>query len=310
MKLTIQHNIPLHDKNWFQTGGPARYYCEPTNVQSFQEGLSWAHQQKCEHFILGQGANILISDDGFDGLVIRPHLKEINIHGTLVTAQAGVIMDDLIETTLKHNLTGLEVFTAIPGTIGGATFINLHYFEAFLSDFLVKATVVNKVTGAVKEVNKQWFNFGYDQSELMKHDYYLVDATFQLTQSSEAETSFARGRRFEIKRHRVSRYPHVRTCGSFFRNFHPEEVTLEKAGKKVIWVAYYLDKLGIKGELAVGNAAVSYQHANMIIGNKQTTSHEIVELTRLMQEKVRDAFGIVPQPECLFVGFKEYPLHK
>lgn len=305
----IQNNIPLHDKNWFATGGPAKFFAQPTSAAEFQQALTFAHQNALAIFILGKGANILISDEGFDGLVIQPQLTHLEIiEEHLVKAEAGVSMHDLIEFCLAHNLIGLEEFSGIPGTVGGSVYINLHYFQFLLEQFLVRATVIHAKTGMLEIVNAAWFKFGYDQSRLQEEEYYLLDATFILKKATDLEIAFARGRRVEIIRHRVSRYPSKNTCGSFFRNFHDHEVTLTSNGKKMIYVAYYLDKLGLKGQLQVGDAIVSYQHANMLVNQGKATSTDIITLARMMQEKVRDAYRIIPQPECRLVGFKEYPL--
>lgn len=109
-------------------------------------------------------------------------------------------------------------------------------------------------------------------------------------------------------RQRNSRYPTERTCGSFFRNFHDHELTNVKNGKKLKFVAYYLDKLGIKGELSHGGASVSHKHANMIVTSENATSNDVIMLAKTIQEMVYKTFGILPQSECQFIGFKEYPL--
>jgi UDP-N-acetylmuramate dehydrogenase len=330
--LLIQTNVPLADKNWFKTGGAARFYCEPTTTEQFQEAIMYATTHNLPIFMLGQGANILISDDGFDGLVIRPMLVNIrttfsddpSIHPpshkasedtqgerrekVFVTADAGVTMPDLIDYCLNNNLIGLEEFSGIPGTVGGSVYINLHYFNFLLASFLVSAEVINKKTGALQTVNAEWFNFGYNDSQLHKKDYFLVNATFKLKPATTEETAFAQGRKTEIIRHRAHRYPQVRTCGSFFRNFLPHEVTLEIDNKKIIFVAYYLDKIGIKGTLRCGDAIVSPQHANMIVNLGNATSTDIITLAQQMQQLVLDKFNIVPQPECQLIGFKKYPL--
>ena len=132
----------------------------------------------------------------------------------------------------------------------------------------------------------------------MMKQHYLLDATFKLKRATDIETSFAQGRRIEIIRHRESRYPRKNTCGSFFRNFLDHEVTLMSNGKKMIYVAYYLDKIGVKGQLLVGDAIVSYQHANMLVNQGSATSTDIINLARTMQEMVKKEFGITPQPEC------------
>lgn len=307
----IQQDVPLADKNWFKTGGKARYFCEPTTPQEFAQALNFAQKHNLEIFILGDGANILISDDGFNGLVIRPQLKQIS-HQLLdndtahVTAQAGVQMPALIEYCLDNNLTNLEEFSGIPGTVGGATYINLHYYQFFLADFLISAQVIEKTTGNIITVQPSWFEFGYDISRLHAKDYYLFSATFNLKQANNIDIAYARGRRQEIIRHRTSRFPNSNTCGSFFRNFLPEEI--QNTEKKLIYVAYYLDKIGVKGELNVGGATVSYQHANMIVTNEHATSTDVIKLAQLMQHKVQQEFGITPQPECQLIGFKDSPL--
>lgn len=305
----IQTNIPLQDKNWFATGGLAKYFAQPLSTEQFQEALQFANVNGLSVFILGKGANILISDDGFDGLVIQPQLTQMDvIDEHLVTAGAGTSVHDLIEFCLNHNLIGLEEFSGIPGTVGGSVYINLHYFQFLLEQFLVSATVIHSKTGTLEIVTPEWFKFGYDQSRLQEEEYYLVDATFKLKKVSDLETAFAKGRHVEIIRHRNSRYPTKNTCGSFFRNFYDHEVTLTSNGKKMIFIAYYLDKLGVKGQLQVGDAIVSYQHANMIVNQGKATSSDIINLARTMQEKVHSGYGIIPQPECRLIGFKEYPL--
>ena len=187
-------------------------------------------------------------------------------------------------------------------------YINLHYFEFLLANFLVSAEILHKKNGLLETVDAQWFNFGYNDSQLHKKDYFLVNATFQLTIATEEQTAFAKGRKTEIIRHRAHRYPQVRTCGSFFRNFFAHEVTLEIENKKIIFVAYYLDKMGIKGTLRRGNAIVSPQHANMIVNLGNATSADIITLAQEMQKLVLHTFNILPKAECQLIGFKKYPL--
>jgi UDP-N-acetylmuramate dehydrogenase len=313
--VMIAQEVPLADKNWFRTGGTARFFAAPTSAAEFSQAVAWASGHNIPLFVMGEGANILISDDGFQGLVIQPVLTGLshtllNAHEALVSAQAGVRMHDLIEYCLTHQLLGLEEFSGIPGTVGGSVYINLHYFEFLLAQFLVEAQVIEKKTGQIMTVDKAWFQFDYDYSTLHHHEYYLIGATFLLQRATALETAYAQGRRTEIIRHRKSRYPTARTCGSFFRNFFPSEVFLETQGKKVIWVAYYLDKVGVKGNLRHGNATVSYQHANMIVAEPGATSTDIITVARTMQTLVFEQFGIIPQPECQLIGFDQYPLLK
>ncbi len=310
--MDIQTKVSLLDKNWFGTGGPARCYCEPRSAQDFVHALTYAHEHKLPLFVLGLGANILISDDGFDGLVIRPQLKEIthtlDAQEVLVTAGAGVTLQELITYCLDNNILGLEEFSGIPGTVGGSLFINIHYFQYLLSNFVIQAKVINKTTYEIRTVDYAWLNFGYDHSQLHDHTHYVLTSTFKLKHANELETAYARGRNQEIIRHRMSRYPLKGTCGCFFRNFHDHEVTLTSNGKKMTYSSYYFDKLGIKGELSLGGAQVSYQHANMIVNTGTATSHDVITVARTMQHMVYEKFGLMPEPECQLIGFKEYPL--
>jgi len=310
-QLLIQEDVPLADKNTFRTGGNARFFTEPTTAHEFAQALAFAQKNNLEIFTLGGGANILISDDGFDGLVIRPVLTDVEIIDlddthTLVKAGAGISIDDLIKICFKHHILGLEEFSGIPGNVGGAVYINLHYYEFSLEQFLVSATLINKKTGEIITVDTAWFNFGYDQSKLQEKEYFVIDATFKLKKALDAlAVAHAQGRSLEIIRHRQKRYPYENTCGSFFRNFHPEEVV--NTDKKLIFVAYYLDQLGVRGSLSVGGAIISHQHANMIVTSGGGTSGDVINLTKLMQQMVYEKYQIKPQPECQLIGFKTNP---
>ncbi len=309
----VTQNIPLKDKNWFRTGGNARYFCEPKNNLEIADAINFAQKQNLQTCVLGSGANILISDDGFDGLVIKPDMQEKIIgdqHNktVLVTFGAGNTLHDAIEWCLDNNLSGLEEFSGIPSTIGGAVYINLHYYEFLLEQFLHSATVFDLQAQKTKTVSLEWFNFGYNQSKLHNKQHILINATFVLKKIYNTQVAHARGRRAEIIRHRERRYPQKNTCGSFFRNFLDHEVS-EINEKKIPYVAYYLDKVGVKGSLQIGDAIVSHQHANMIVNKGNATTNDIIAVAKNMQQQVYDHFGLLAQPECQLLGFDNYPLH-
>jgi len=308
--MKIQNNIPLKDKNWFKTGENAMLYCEPQNELQFQQALEFASKNKLKTFVLGCGANVLISDEGFNGLVIKPNMQNITLNNLqeTVTAQAGVTMHQLINFCFDNNLIGLEEFSGVPASIGGAVYINIHYFHYFLSDFIIKAKVIDKQTMEIFTVDKNWFNFSYNYSTLCKKEHYLIEATFKLKKVDSFDNAYAKGKSDERKKQREIRYPNKNTCGSFFRNFHEEEINLKINNKKIIYVAYYLDKLGIKGSLCHNKASVSYQHANMIVTQEGATTSDVINLAQKMQSLVFEKYGILPQPECQFVGFSKYPL--
>ena len=312
--MLIRTQVPLACTVWFATGGSAQYYSEPTTYEEVAQAIAWARERQLPVTLLGHGANVLISDDGIPGLAIRLALKLISPIETpsdstvLVCAQAGVELEQLITWCLERGIGGLEDFSGIPGTVGGSVFINIHYFKHLLSDYIVGVKAIDGDTGMIVDLDKQACNFGYNQSLFVQKNIYVLSVTLQLTRLDPVAVAYARGRSYEIIRHRRARYPYVRTCGSFFRNFLPHEVTLHNQGAPVIWVAYYLDQLGLKGQLAVGGARVSYQHANMIVTQPGATSDDVIAVARQMQQAVIDRFGIIPQAECQFLGFPDYPL--
>lgn len=308
--MIIERNVPLNDKNWFKTGGSAAFFCRPVSVADWQQALEFARTNNLALSLLGQGANVLLADQGVQGLVICPGQGSMSHDrdAATITVDAGVSVQQVIDYGIEHGLLGLEEFSGIPGSIGGSLFINIHYFQFFLGNFLDHAIVLDCATGQAMTVDRAWFNFGYDQSRLFQRQHYVVQATFKLTPADAMQCAYAHGRRDEIIKHRNQRYPNANTCGSFFRNFHDDELACAIGGKKLPFVAYYLDKIGIKGELRVGNAIVSYQHANMIVTMPGATSDDVVQLARAMQQKVRDQFGLTPQSECQFLGFGQNPL--
>ncbi|QQR53953.1 UDP-N-acetylmuramate dehydrogenase [bacterium] len=304
----IQENVSLKDKNWFQTGGCAWYFAAPSTTEQFQATIGFAIQKSVPLFMLGQGANILVSDDGFAGLVIQPKLNEI-IQTTEnradiahIVAGAGVSMATLIDWCLERNFVGLEEFSGIPSSVGGAVYINLHYFEFLLQQFLVSAKLIHAKTAQLEVVGAEWFDFRYDYSKLHTKTHYLASATFAVKHVSKIEAAYAKGRSVEIIRHRAFKYPQNNTCGCFFRNFRESEVPFEINGKKMLSAAYYLDSVGVKGSLRVGGAVVSQKHANMIVNDGTATSQQIIELALQMQEIVKKRYGLLLQPECQFLG--------
>lgn len=313
--MIIKNNVSLADKNWFETGGCAKHYAEPRSIEDLKEVSVYARSYNIPVCVLGSGANVLINDAGIDGLVIRSKINDIffttcpdNKDVAFVHAGSGILIEELISYCFDNGIIGLEEFAGIPSTVGGAVFINLHYFNFLISDFFVSGVVYDTHKNEIFTAPKEWFNFGYDQSMLHDKKYMLVSALFKLKKVTEYDIAFARGRAHEIIRHRTQRYPYKGTCGSFFRNLHDDETSLMINGKKMIFSAYYLDQVGVKGSLKIGNASVSHKHANMIVNNGGATSVDIIHIAREMQRLVYEKYNVMLKPECELLGFKEYPL--
>lgn len=311
----LEEQVSLKAYTWFQVGGAARYFARPKNEAEFQALIGFKKREQILLHILGQGANSLISDEGFSGIVLLLQLKEMKMMDytddqSLLVVGAGCSVEEVINYMLDQKLVGLEEFSGIPSSIGGALFINLHYFQFLISQFVFQAKVYDVTKEEILIVDNAWFCFGYDDSTLKRNTHYiLLEATFLLKKASNQEIAFARGRSVEIIRHRKSRFPYEKTCGCFFKNFSKDQDGLMLSeGKKIVAAGYYLDQLGIKGTLKRGNSFVSSKHANMITHNGGGTATEIIEIARIMQQKTFEKFGLFLEPECALIGFDRYPL--
>lgn len=314
----VGEQVDLKQYNWFGLGGLARYFSEPKTLGELTEVISWSKNQSLVIRLLGQGANVLISDSGFNGLIIKLALFEMahedyDDEFVLLSASAGCSLESVISYMFdRAKCVGLEEFSGIPSSIGGALFINLHYFEFLISMFVLRATVYDIKNAEMKTVDREWFKFGYDDS-IMKRDrnFILINATFKLKKADPVAVAFAQGRNVEIIRHRRSRYPSEKTCGCFFKNFSSEDqnVLLNGEGKKILAAGYYIDQLGLKGTLSRGHSFISPKHANMITHDGEGTATEIIEIARTVQKEVFKAFRLYLEPECELIGFDNYPLY-
>jgi len=303
--MNILENIPLKPYTNFKIGGPARFFCETKNTREIIESLKFAKEKNVPTFILGLGANILVSDDGFPGLVIRQQNKKIRIEvgsrSGIITAKAGATIDKLIATALKGNLVGIEDFSEIPSTVGGALYINLHYFDAFIGPFVKSALVLNKNTLKVEEVDQSWFRFDYDNSKLKTdNDYILLEASFKLRKVNDYKKYEAIGKAKEIVRTRRRRYPLEPSVGSIFQNLSEEEQRRYNLPTRS--VAYLIDVCGLKGK-RIGDAVLSHRHANMIVNVGNARAADVLELAGIIKKSVKEKFKTDLKFEMELVGF-------
>ena len=299
--MNIQENVPLKPFMTFKIGGQARFFCEPSNSDEVIEALNFAKENKLPAFVLGLGANILVSDNGFNGLVIRQKNEAILVKDNIITAQAGVAVENLINTALTENLIGVEDFSGIPSSVGGALYINLHYFDAFIANFVRSAKVLDRETLKVQEVDSSWFNFNYDSSRLKTDkDHVLLEAHFDLKKVDDYTKHEAIGKSKEIIRTRKYKYPSEPSVGSIFQNLNTEEQ--KQYGLPTRSVAYLIDVCGLKGT-KVGDALLSHRHANMIINVGDARAEHVLELAQIIRDKVKERFGVDLRFEVQLLGF-------
>src|SRR3989344_4143318 len=199
--LRVYENELLSKHTYFKIGGPAKFFFTAKSVEDLKLVLSTAHNLQIPHVILGGGANVLISDNGFDGLVIKNQasgVKLVGIKGTitktgrgiknaLVWSASGTLMNQLARFTLDQGLSGLEFLLSVPGTVGAGLKINAH-FEVekgeFIGNRLISATLFDPQTGSFKKVDHSYFNFSYDSSKIQKTGEIVIEAIFRADAAS------------------------------------------------------------------------------------------------------------------------------
>lgn len=292
---TLRVETPLAPWTTFGIGGPARLLVDVRSSAELAGTLTWAHEQGLEAIVLGGGSNVLVSDGGFDGLVVRNASAtgvEL-LRGGRVRAESGAGLAALVELTVARGLSGLEHFAGIPGTLGGALWQNVHFLSAdrthvvFIGDLVERATVLED--GETRVVGRDWFAFGYDESTLRHRDAVVLDATLRLL---PAEPALLRSRVEANLAWRRERHPAraaSRSAGCVFRN--PPGCSAARA----------IDAAGLRG-CRVGGAAVSRRHANFILNTGRATARDVLELIELVRDRVAAHSGIELEPELGLVG--------
>jgi UDP-N-acetylmuramate dehydrogenase len=299
--MRIRKNVSLKSYSGYQIGGPADYFCEPKSKKELLTALNFSIIKKIPVCILGGGFNVLISDNGFRGLVIKPKINSLVIKNNNLIAGAGVELGRAIKFSLKNGLAGLEEFSGIPGTIGGALYMNIHYYQALLSNFVEWVECVDDKLNSylVNAKNKNW---KYEFSQIQANGLIVVRACFKLRKVSNEEKWKTIGKSEEIIRTRFYKYPKEPSAGSVFQNIDIKKFY----GAPAISAAHYIDRLGMKGT-KVGGAEISDRHANMIVNKGGATAKDIIKLASLIKKRVKNKFGIELKPEIQFVGFKRNP---
>jgi UDP-N-acetylmuramate dehydrogenase len=295
----VRRSIPLAQYTTFRIGGPADLFYEATAPNELARAVSAAREADIPFFVLGLGANLLIGDAGFRGLVIRNRADGISVQREAhrVVAGSGATMyPDLIEAAVSSGLSGLEHFAGIPSTVGGALWQNLHFLSpaparertVFIEEVVVSARLLLE-NGESRVVGVDYFEFGYDWSILHRTRDIVLEATFQLTPGPESEM---RRVMRENLLWRSERHPPLDTepsAGSIFK-----KIDGVGAGRLI-------DGCGLKGK-RIGGAEVSPRHANILINRGGATARDVRELIDLVQHTVHRETGYLLEPEIGLVG--------
>lgn len=280
----LLQNEPLSRHCSFGVGGAADYFYKLKDVADLPELIAFTKQKKLPYIFLGGGSNTLFSDKGFRGLIIKNELKKITVQGDEVYAESGVTIAEFLKKSLEHNLAGLESWSGLPGTVGGAVRGNAGCNGLETSDILVEATLFNPRTGKFEKVKRDYFEFKYRNSKIKKDHKIVVSALFKL-KKNELSPDEQKKKISEINKLRIEKQPFGLTCGSFFKNPSPNK----PAG-------LLIDRVGLKGK-KIGNAQISLKHGNFFLNLGGATSKDILELAKLAKHHVQAKFKVKLRPE-------------
>ncbi len=294
----LERNVPLAPLTTFRIGGPADLLYRARTADELASAVEAARSSDVPHFLLGRGANILVGDHGFRGLVVRSEVGGIEIlDERRIRAGAGVeVFPDLIDATVARGLGGLHHFVGIPSTVGGALWQNLHFLSppperertVFIEEVLEEAEILT-ADGELKTVGAGYFEFGYDESILHHRDDVVLSATFGLDAAppDELRRTVRENLRWRDDRHPdLWLYP---SAGSVFRKIDG------------IGAGRLIDECGLKGRVH-GGAGIFHKHANIIVNLGGATAADVRALMDLVRETVARETGHELVPEIGLVG--------
>ena len=282
-ETVVRSDVPLAELTWYRLGGPARWLCEPTDTQQLARIIQRLHERGIAWRVLGDGANVIVRDEGFDGVVIRlsqPAFMNTEFAGELVHVGGGVDFPKLIRAALRQGLVGLEVLAGIPGTMGGIVRMNAGGRYGEICQFVEQVTLVTE-TGEIITRAADQLDFAYRRSNIGRQ--IVASVTLKL---APGDATAALARHQEIWKEKYASQPPMaaRTSGCIFKN--PAE---SPAGRLI-------DEAGLKGT-RVGGAEISTRHANFIVAQDGATAADVLNLMALAKERVRQATGIELEPE-------------
>ena len=302
----FSQNEPLSKHTTLEIGGPAKYFGETQSEEELKEIVKKAMNEAIPFMVVGEGSNLLVADEGFEGLVIKNKVKGIKKKDGLVSTMMGSALQELVDFTIKNGLAGMQKMTGIPGTVGGAIYGNAGAYGQTISDHLVRIKVFDgKKTFWMAKAE---CNFSYRDSDFKKTEYILLEAEFKL---DAGDSSHLRKEAEETLALRLKKYkPGIACPGSFFKNVQVKDLTQEQLATipkdKIVYekipAGYLLEEVGAKGARR-GDIEIADFHANLFINRGKGTARDFYSLSEEFKQKVKEKFGIVLEPEVQLIGF-------
>lgn len=295
----------------FHIGGPAALFCDTSDETAFLEALRIAQDLAAPRIVIGGGTNLIVSDDGFDGLVLRYTGSRIEQYETLLRVQSGAVLQDVVDRSIALSLKGLETMTGIPGYLGGAVYGNAGAYGHSIQEIVERVYISDN--GRLRTLTNTECRFRYRDSILKdQKDWIVLAADLRFTPGDQTE--LAKTAR-EIRAVRDAKYPpSMRCAGSIFKNFLLAELpsnvqrqipaNVVREGK--VPSAWFLEQTGAKG-LRRGDIQVAAYHANLIYNDGAGTASDAFAIIQDLKHRIRERFGIELEEEVQYVGFDFVP---
>jgi UDP-N-acetylmuramate dehydrogenase len=305
--LQVSTCVPLSRYTRFAIGGPADIFAETREVEAFIAALEIARSSGLDYVVIGGGTNLIVSDDGFRGVVLRFVAERLMAAGNRVVSDAGVVLQALVDFAIERGLKGLETLAGIPGSVGAAVYGNAGAYGHSISERVHSVRFLDG--GAVHIFDNEQCAFQYRESTFKDHKEWIILSTELRLDPADAAT--LRRTADDILKVRNEKFPPTMKCaGSIFKNFLladlPPGVAAELPATAVregkVPAAYFLEQVGAKG-MTRGDIHVADYHANLIYNAGAGAARDLRSLIDELKTLVRDRFGIEAEEEVQYVGF-------
>lgn len=289
-RADILKNEPMSKHTSFKIGGNAEYFIKVKTVQDLKKILSLANKNNIPVTIVGNGTNLLVRKGGIKGFILKLDFKDFrikrNVNEILITADAGMSLVSLSSIALKEEISGLEFLSGIPGTVGGAIRMNAGAYGTEMKDIVLKTKVMT-YDGKIKTLTLEEQKFSYRNSIFSNNEFIILETTLKLNKGNKEEIE---GKMKEYSLSRKSSQPlEYPNAGSTFKRV--EGMVTSKL----------IDDCGLKG-FNVGDAEISRKHAGFIINKGNATADDVLDLTKIVKEKVKEKFNVNIELEILVLG--------
>ena len=273
----------------FRIGGPASVFVTPKSEKDLVTAIEICRSQGAPYFILGNGSNLLVSDQGYDGVVVHigSDLRDISVEGTEITAKTGAMLSQVAHAALAHGLTGMEFAAGIPGSLGGACMMNAGAYGGEMSQILVGVRALDD-KGQIVELAADQLELGYRHSIMMEKQYVVLGARIHLEKGNPEKIQ---AQMDDLKEKRIAKQPlEYPSAGSTFKR--PEGAF---AGKLIM-------DAGLRG-FRIGDAMVSEKHCGFVVNAGKATAEDVCGVISHVQQGVMEKYGKELEPEIRFLGF-------